>query len=345
MQLRKLARTGVDVGIYSLGGAAFGTTAERGDAQRIVHEALDAGINLIDTSDRYADGESERIIGEAIRGRRADVLIATKVGATPGGPPNRMGASRLWIKQAVERSLRRLDTDYIDLYQLHHPFPDTEFEETMDVLSDLVREGKVRYIGTSNHQAWQLVEARAVSERRRLQRFVSEQTLYSLLNREIEQDLAEAARRYEFGLLIYGPLSGGLLTGKYKAGQPADPRSRAARFGDSPLGRSFDPNLPENRRKFEIIAQLQSLAEQAGMTLPHLAAAFIRAHPAVTSVIVGPRTPRQLQDYLAGAQIRLGADLLDAIDDIVSPGSTINDAAPGWTPEWLSDPRLRRRND
>jgi aryl-alcohol dehydrogenase-like predicted oxidoreductase len=230
-----------------------------------------------------------------------------------------------WIKQAVELSLQRLQTDYIDLYQLHHPFPDTDFEETLGVLSDLVREGKIRYIGTSNHQAWQIAEAQAISERYRLQRFVSEEASYSILNRGIEKDITEVTRRYDVGILAYGALAAGLLTGKYTAGQAADGNSRAARYKGYALGQILDPERPENRRKFAIIEELQELANRAGMTLAHMAVAFTQSHPSVTSTILGPRTPEQLRTFLAGTEIRLGSGLLDAIDGIVAPGSMVDE--------------------
>jgi aryl-alcohol dehydrogenase-like predicted oxidoreductase len=319
----------------------FGALTGKEDSIRIVHEALDAGINLIDTSNRYGNGESERIIGEAIRGRRDEVILATKFGAEPNAKLNQNGVSRRWVRQAVEQSLKRLQTDYIDLYQLHRPFGDVAFEEILGVLSDLVQEGKIHYIGTSNHQAWQLAEAQAASERHRLQRYVSEQSPYSILNRSIEMDTVEVARHHNFALLTYSPLNGGLLTGKYKFSQAADSRSRAAML-KGPATRALDPELPENARKFAIIEQLQHVAIEAGMTLAHMAVAFAQSHPVVTSTLLGPRTPEQLKQYLVGVDLTLGHDVLDAIDAIVPPGTRIDDHDQAWTPEWLDAFRRRR---
>ncbi|QRG67404.1 aldo/keto reductase [Brevibacillus choshinensis] len=340
MQYRNLARTGISVSQFALGGGVFGALAGQEEGSRIIDEALDAGINMIDTSNRYGDGESERIIGEAIKGRREKVILATKFGAEPDDERNQSGVSRRWVRQAVEQSLLRLQTDYIDLYQLHRPFGDVAFEEILGVLSDLVQEGKVHYIGTSNHQAWQLSESQAESERRRLQRFVSEQSPYSILNRSIEMDIVEVARRHDFALLTYSPLAGGLLTGKYASGSVAESGSRAALLKGA-AGRMLDPELPENAQKFAIIEKLKHVADQAGMPLAHMAVAFARTHPAVTSIIVGPRTSEQLRQYINGADLTLSPDLLDAIDEIVPPGSRMDGQNPAWTPEWLDTSRRR----
>lgn len=344
MNYRNLAHTGVQVSQYALGGGMFGSLTTKEDSIQMIHEAINAGINLIDTSSRYADGESEQIIGQAIKGRRDDVILATKFGAEPNNKLNQNGSSRRWVRQVVEKSLKRLQTDYIDLYQLHHPFSDTSFQETLGVLTDLVQEGKVRYIGTSNHQAWQIIEAQAVSERHHLQRFVSEQSPYSLINRSIEQDITEVARRYDLAILTYGPLAGGLLTGKYTAGHAADSHSRAV-FLKGAVGLTLNPELPENKHKFDIILQLQQVADQAGITLAHMAVAFIQNHPAITSTILGPRTPEQLRQYIAGVDLRLSSDLLDIIDTIVPPGKRIDDKEQTWTPEWLDSSRRRRTNE
>ncbi|MFB5676011.1 aldo/keto reductase [Paenibacillus terreus] len=341
MHYRNLARTGIKVSQYALGGGMYGALASEKDSIQIIHQALDAGINLIDTSNRYADGESERIIGQAIMDRREDVVLATKFGAEPGSKLNQSGGSRRWIRQAVEQSLMRLKTDYIDLYQLHQPISDTSFAEILGTLTDLVREGKIRYIGTSNHQAWQLMEAQAVSERHHLQRFVSEQSPYSMINRGIEQDITEMALRYDLALLTYGPLAGGLLTGKYTAGQAADNQSRAARLKGA-AAQALDPELPENKHKFDVIRRLQLVADQAGMTLAHMAVAFIQSHPAVTSTILGPRTPEQLSQFIAGTDLRLSPDVLDIIDTIVPPGKRLDDKEQMWTPAWLDSSRRRR---
>ena len=341
MQYRDIARTGARVSQYALGGGVFGSLAGEKEGIRIIHKALDAGINLVDTSNRYGDGESERIIGEAIRGKRDDIILATKFGAESDSAQNQVGASRRRVRLAVEKSLQRLQTDYIDIYQLHRPFGDVAFEEILGVLSDLVQEGKINYIGTSNHQAWQLAEAQAISGRHHLQRFVSEQAPYSILNRSIEMDITEVARRHDLGLLTYSPLAGGLLTGKYVSGREQESGSRAALF-KGPAARMLDPELPDNAQKFAVIEQLQQAAVQAGMTLAHMSIAFARSHPAVTSIIIGPRTSEQLDQYLSGADVELSSDLLDAIDAIVPPGSRMEDQSPAWTPEWLDASRRRR---
>jgi aryl-alcohol dehydrogenase-like predicted oxidoreductase len=312
MQYRDLARTGIKVSQYALGGGMFGSLTSKEDSIRIIYEALDAGINLIDTSNRYANGESERIIGHAIKGRRDDVILATKFGAEPNHKLNHSGGSRRWVRQAVELSLQRLQTDYIDLYQLHQPLGDISFEEILGVLSDLVQEGKIHYIGTSNHQAWQLGEAQSVSERHHLQRFISEQSPYSMINRCIEMDISEITRRHDLALLAYSPLAGGLLTGKYKSGQMADSQSRASLL-KGPAGHMLDPELPENTYKFNIIGKLQQVADQAGIMLAHMAVAFTQSHSTVTSTIWGPRTSEQLRQYIAGADLKLSSDILDII--------------------------------
>ncbi|WP_179032568.1 aldo/keto reductase [Paenibacillus kribbensis] len=341
MQYRNLARTGIQVSQYTLGGGMYGALTGKEDSIQIIHQALDAGINLIDTSNRYADGESERIIGQAIKDRRDDVILATKFGAESSNKLNQSGASRRWVRQAVEQSLKRLQTDYIDLYQLHQPVPETSFEEILGVLTDLVQEGKIRYIGTSNHQAWQLMEAQAASDRYHFQRFISEQSPYSIINRRIELDITELAQRYNLALLTYGPLAGGLLTGKYIAGQAPDSHSRAARLKGS-VGLALDPELPQNKLKFDTIRQLQEAADQAGITLAHMAVAFVQNHPAVTSTILGPRTPEQLRQFLDRIDVRLSSDLLDAIDTIVPPGIRIDENEQIWKPEWLNPSRRRR---
>lgn len=343
MLYRNLSRTGIRVSAYALGGGVIGSgNKDEDECIQMIHQAIDSGINFLDTSDIYSGGESERIIGKALAGRRSGVILATKVGNPKSGAVNHQGVSRTWIRQAVENSLRSLQTDYIDLYQLHRPFADTDFEETLDVLTDLVKEGKVRFIGTSNHQAWQIAEAQAVSSRRLLQRFISEQSPYSILKRAIELDLAGAADKYSLGLLVYGPLAGGLLTGKYRAGHAAAEDSRAARYKGCAAGEALDPERPENKNKFELIHKLQTVADQAGISLPHMAVAFTQTHPAVTSTIIGPRTPQQLGNFLSGANLQLSADVLDAIDRIVPPGSNVDDVDRAWTPDWLSAAQRRR---
>ncbi|QGQ98900.1 aldo/keto reductase [Paenibacillus psychroresistens] len=345
MEYRFLGRTGMKVSNYCLGTGAFGSWGNNNEEEciQIVDTAIEAGINFIDTADVYSAGGSEEIVGKALKGRRDSVILASKVGMSMGTGLNQSGNSRLWIRREVENSLRRLQTDYIDLYQLHRPDPQTDIEETLGVLTDLIKEGKIRYIGSSTFQAWQIAEAQSVSESRNLARFSSEQPPYSILNRGIELDVLEATRKYGMSVLVWSPLSGGLLTGKYSKGQTASSDSRAARFKGSVLGNVVDPSREENRVKFEIIDRLQEVAAEAGMTLAHMAVAFTQAHPSITSTIIGPRTLNQIQESLKGINIQLSSDLLDAIDQIVPPGKILDDLERGWEPNWLAA-ASRRRN-
>lgn len=320
MEQRKLGRTGVSVSPLCLGAMMLGPWGndDRADATRIIHRALDAGITFIDTADVYSGGVSEEIVGEALRGRRDDVVLATKFFMPMGDDPNQRGGSRRWIMREVEASLRRLRTDHIDLYQVHRPSPDTDVEETLGALTDLVRQGKVRYIGSSSYSGSQIVEAQWASRERHLERFVTEQPPYSLLVRGIEQDVLPTTQRYGMGTLTYSPLSGGWLSGRWRKGAEASPTSSAR-----PSAR-FDMSSPANQRKLDAVEELAQLAEQAGMSLLEMAIAFVIRHPGVTSAIVGPRTMEQLESYLPAADITLPTDVLDRIDEIVAPGVTIN---------------------
>ena len=344
MEYRLLGTTGARVSAFALGSGSFGAwgNADGDECVRMIDAALDAGINLIDTADIYSLGGAEEIVGRALRGRRDRVILATKATLPIGEAPNRRGSSRLWLMQAVEESLRRLGTDYIDLYQMHQPDPDTAIEETLATLTDLVRQGKVRYIGSSNFQAWQLTAAQWASERRGLARFVSEQPPYSIVNRGIERDLLPAAQRFGLGVLVWSPLGGGLLTGKYRLGTPAAPESRAVRLRRSRLGETVDPTHDANREKFALVEQLQQVARDAGLELAQMALAFTLAHPAVSAAIIGPRTAEQLTATLAGADLRLDEATLDAIDAIVAPGRIVDEGDRGWTPPWLQAALLRR---
>ena len=344
MEYRVFGRTGIKVSSFCLGTGALGGWGNKNEEEcfQIVDEAIDNGINFIDTADIYSNGESETIVGKALKGRRTEIILGTKGGLPMGNGQNQRGNSKIWIRRAVEDSLRRLQTDYIDLYQLHMPDPDTEIEETLEVLTDIIKEGKIRYIGTSNFQAWQLVEAQWESERRNLARFASEQSPYSMINRSIELDVLAAANKYGLGVLVWSPLSGGLLTGKYTMGQQASADSRAARFTGHPLGDRIDPKREENHAKFELIHRLQEVADQAGITLAHMAMAFTQTHPFITASIIGPRTIEQFHEILKGSTIRLNSDILDHIDAIVAPGKTLDDLDRGWTPDWLTGPRRRR---
>ncbi|WP_310727159.1 aldo/keto reductase [Streptomyces sp. N2A] len=335
MQRRILGGTGISVSEYALGTmmlGAFGNT-DHADCVRIVHRALDAGINFVDTADIYSAGESEEIVGKALKGRRDDVVLASKFFNPMGPDANHGGASRRWIVRAVEDSLRRLDTDHLDLYQVHRPDPTTDIDETLSALSDLVRSGKVRAIGTSTFPAEQIVEAQWTAERRGHVRFRTEQPPYSMLARGVENAVLPTAQRHGIGVLTWGPLSAGWLSGRDLSAS-----SRAALES-----RKFDLSVPENARKAEAVRALSEVASDAGLPLPHLATAFVRSHPAVTSVIIGPRTLDQLESLLDGADVTLDADVLDRIDAIVPPGTDLNRVDNYYLPPAVTDPALRRR--
>jgi aryl-alcohol dehydrogenase-like predicted oxidoreductase len=336
---RPLGRTGVSVSRLCLGAMMFGAwgNPDHDESIRIIHAALDAGVNFVDTADVYGAGESEEIVGKALKGRRDDIVLATKFFNAMGDDPNRRGGSRRWVMQAVEDSLRRLGTDWIDLYQIHRLDPDTDIEETLGALTDLVRQGKVRYIGHSTFPASQIVEAQWVARERGLQRFVTEQPAYSILVRAIEADILPTCRRHGMGVLSYSPLTGGWLSGRWRkdAGQQAS--SRAGR-----LPERFDLSQPGNQRKLDAVEQLAQLADDAGLTLIQLAIGFVLSHPAITSAIVGPRTMEQLEGQLAAADVTLDAAVLDRIDEIVPPGTTVNPVDNSFDNPWLR-PAARRR--
>jgi aryl-alcohol dehydrogenase-like predicted oxidoreductase len=338
MERRTLGGTGMAVSSLTLGTMMLGAMGnpDHDESVRMIHTALDAGINLVDTADVYSTGESEEIVGRALKGRRDEVVLATKFGLPLGPDPDRRGGSPRWIARAVENSLRRLDTDHIDLYQMHRPDHETPIDETLSALSDLVHAGKVRAIGCSTFPAELIVEAQWAAERRGTHRFLTEQPRYSIMTRTIEAAVLPTAQRHTMGVLTYGPLHSGWLSGR------ADPTSSHRASGRGFAG--FDLSLPENRAKPEVARQVGELAAQAGLSMTHLAVAFARAHPAVTSVIIGPRTPEQLDDLLAGADVVLGDDVLDRIDEIVAPGTEVNRADLAFaTPPALEDKRLRRR--
>jgi aryl-alcohol dehydrogenase-like predicted oxidoreductase len=306
------------------------------DSIRIIHRALDGGINFIDTADVYSRGESEEIVGKALAGRRDDVVLATKFHGRMGGP-NERGNSRRWIMREVEASLRRLQTDYIDLYQAHRLDPDCDIDETLGALTDLVRAGKIRYAGSSTFPAHAIVEAQWVAERRGRERFVTEQPPYSLLAREIEADVLPVCERYGMGVLTWSPLAGGWLSGRYRKGQEPPESTRRDRV----WGR-YDLSKPENLRKLEVAEELALVAEEAGLSLIHLAIAFVLRHPGVTSAIIGPRTMEQLESQLGATEVALDDALLDRLDEIAPPGRNLNPADAGYTPPALADASLRR---
>ncbi|MGH4029557.1 aldo/keto reductase [Actinomycetota bacterium Odt1-20B] len=341
MRYRALGGTGIEVSTYCLGTMMFGAVGnpDHDACVRAVHTALDAGINFVDTADMYSAGESEEITGKALRGRRDDVVLATKVHFPMGEVPNRGGNSRRWIVRAVEDSLRRLGTDWIDLYQIHRPDHTTDIEETLGVLGDLVREGKIRAFGCSTFPAEDIVEAHHVAERRGLMRFRTEQPPYSLLARGIERSVLPTARRLGMGVLTWGPLASGFLSGKYRTGLPVDLDGNRAKLNRQ----RFDPAVPGNTEKLAVAEQLHQLAGELGCTLPELAVAFPLAHPAVTSVILGPRTQEQLDLFLKGAELTLDDATLDRIDELVPPGTDLYRADGAWTPPALTDTAGRRR--
>ena len=308
------------------------------DSIAIIHRALDAGINFIDTADVYSAGESEEIVGKALKGRRDDVILATKFHGTMGEDANHQGNSRRWIIRECEASLRRLNTDWIDLYQVHRPSPDTDIDETLGALSDLVHHGKVRYLGSSTFPAHEVVEAQWVAEKRGRERFVCEQPPYSLLVRGIERDLLPVTQQYGMGTIVWSPLAGGWLSGRYRKGVEIEESLRAKRIP----GR-YDLSMPENQRKLDVADQLAQVADGAGLSLVHLAIAFVLEHPGVTSAIIGPRTMDQLTSQLDAADIKLSSDVLDEIDRIVPPGTNLNDADGGYQPPSISAAWRRRR--
>jgi aryl-alcohol dehydrogenase-like predicted oxidoreductase len=341
VELRTLGRTGVQVSPLCLGAMMFGGwgNQDHDESIRIIDRALDAGINFIDTADAYALGESEEIVGKALAGAKRDrVVLATKVYNPMGDDPNQRGNSRRWIMQEVEASLRRLQTDWIDLYQIHRPDPSTDIDETLGAMTDLVRAGKVRYVGSSTFPAAEIVEAQWVAERRSRERFVCEQPPYSMLTRGIEADVLPACERYGMGVITWSPLSGGWLSGRYRK-EGEVPRSGRIAV----LPQIFDPDLPANGPKLDAADALALLAEEAGLSLIHLALAFVLEHPTVTSAIVGPRTMEHLESQLGAADVRLSQDVLDRIDEIVRPGVNVNPADAGWQPPALASAVKRRR--
>lgn len=340
MEYRTLGGTGITVSTYCLGTMMFGAwgNSDRDECAAMVDAALDAGINFIDTADVYAFGESEEILGAAIKDRRDDLVIATKFHNAMGDDPNMRGNSRRWIVRACEASLRRLGTDWIDLYQIHRPDPSTDLDETLGALDHLVRSGKVRAIGTSTFPAEVLVEAQWVATERRYVKPRTEQPPYSILTRGVERSVLPTCQRYGIGVLTWAPLNGGWLTGKYNTDATPPPSSRADREPDH-----FDYGSSVRERKLALVDELLEVARGAGVSLTHLAHAFVLAHPAVTSTILGPRTLDQLRDVLAGVDVVATPDVLDAIDAIVPPGTDVNPKDGGYDPPSITDPSARRR--
>lgn len=331
MHYRPLGRTGIRVSPFALGAMMFSSfgNGDQEDVNRMVARALDAGVNVVDTADAY--GDSEEMVGRALQGRRDQVVLASKFARPIGDAVNQQGGSRRWIVTAVENSLRRLRTDHLDLYQLHRPDPETDLEETLSALSDLVHSGKVRVIGTSDLPASEMVEAQWVAERRGLVRFRTEQPHYSLLDRTIEREVLPVAQRYGIGTLIWSPLASGMLTGRVRRGQETDLR-RTRLFA-----------ALRDERRIDAVEELVSLADEAKVSLTHLALAFVIAHPGVTAALIGPRTMEQLDDLLAAAEVVLSDELLDRIDTIVPPGTGVGRMDQEYNTPAILRAGLRRR--
>ena len=313
-------------------------TPDHDESIRIIHRALEAGINFVDTADVYSSGESEEIVGKALaQVKRDKIVLATKVHGQMGRDPNAQGNSRRWILSACDNSLRRLGTDYIDIYQIHRPSPDTDIDDTLGALTDLVRAGKIRYFGSSTFPAHEIVEAQWVAERRSRERFVTEQPPYSLLVRGIEKDVLPMCEKYGMGVLSWSPLAGGWLSGAFGAGKENTSRRSAM------LPHHYDMTVPGNQQKLDAVTALEKLAADAGLTIIELALGFVLEHPAITSPIIGPRTMEHLESQLPALDVRLSTDVLDRIDEIVAPGTDLNATDVGWVPAAIAEARLRRR--
>ena len=340
MKTRVLGTTGVRVSPLCLGAMMFGAWGNRDhdDSVRIIDRAIDAGINFIDTADVYSAGESEQIVGKALAGKRENIVLATKAHASMGDDPNMRGSSRRWLVREVENSLRRLNTDYIDLYQVHRPDPSADIDETLGALTDLIRAGKILYAGSSTFPASEIVEAQWTAERRGRERFVCEQPPYSILVRGVEAEILPSCQKYGMGVIPWSPLAGGWLSGRYRKNAEIEVSHRAQR-----LPQRYDLSVPGNQAKLDAADALANVADKAGLTLVNLAIAFVLNHPAVTAPIIGPRTMEQLETQLEAADVVLSADVLDEIDKIVPPGTNLNQADRGYETPALAKPGLRRR--
>jgi aryl-alcohol dehydrogenase-like predicted oxidoreductase len=341
MDYRPLGRTGMMVSELCLGAMMFGAYGEpdHDESVRVIHAALDAGINFIDTADVYSKGESEEILAKALAGgRRDDIVLATKSWAPMRDVPTSGGSSRRYIVTAVEDSLRRLNTDWIDLYQVHRPDHATDLDETLGVLSDLVRQGKIRAFGHSMFPPHRIVEAQWIAERRGRERFSTEQPVYSILARHIEADTLPVCSAYGLGVLSWSPLGAGWLTGTRRRGQEMPTSRRTLRVPSR-----FDMTKPGNQAKLDATEELIVLADEAGLSLIHLALAFVLNHPDVTAPIIGPRTMAHLDSQLGAVDVTLSEDVLDRIDEIVPPGRTLEPSDLSYVPPAIADKRLRRR--
>ncbi len=339
MQYRTLGRTGVRVSSLALGAMNFRRIGRTGqeEATALVDAALEAGINVIDTADVYSDGRSEEMVGKAIAGRRADVVLATKAGMPMGEERNHRGSSRRWLTAAPDDSLRRLDVDHVDLYQVHRWDPTTDDEETLSALTDLRRAGKIRHFGTSTFPAHRLVQAQWAAREHHLGRYVTEQPSYSALQRGVEAHVLPVAQEYGLGVLAWSPLASGWLSGAVREGREIT--TNRSTF----MPQRFDLSVPANRARLDAVERLAKVADDAGLTLIQLALGFVTAHPAVTCALIGPRTLDHLHSQVAAADTVLSADVLDAVDAIVPPGVDLAPAEKFDTPPALLDPALRRR--
>ncbi|MER5473924.1 aldo/keto reductase [Streptomyces sp. NPDC002935] len=339
MQYRTLGRTGVQVSSLALGAMNFGSIGRTGqdEATAIVDAALEGGVNLIDTADMYGDGESEEMVGKAIAGRRDDIVLATKAGMPMGDERNHRGGSRRWLVTELDNSLRRLGVDHVDLYQIHRWDPDTSDEETLSALTDLQRAGKIRYFGSSTFPAYRLVQAQWAAREHHLSRYVTEQPSYSILQRGIETHVLPVTEQYGLGVLVWSPLASGWLSGAVREGLDVTTHRSTV------MPQRFDTTLPSNRARLDAVERLAAVADEAGLTMIQLALGFVTAHPAVTSALIGPRTPDHLHAQLAAADTVLPTDVLDAIDAVVAPGTDLAAHEKFDTPPALLDPSRRRR--
>ncbi|MBN0042590.1 aldo/keto reductase [Streptomyces actuosus] len=339
MQYRPLGRTGVQVSTLALGAMNFGRIGRttQDEATALVDASLEAGINLVDTADWYSAGESEEMVGKAIAGRRDDIVLATKATMPMGDERNHQGSSRRWLITALEDSLRRLGVDHVDLYQIHRWDPNTSDEETLSALTDLQRAGKIRCFGSSTFPAHRVVQAQWAAREHHLSRYVTEQPSYSILQRGVEAHVLPVAEQYGLGVLVWSPLASGWLTGAVRRGRDVATHRSAI------LPERFDMTLAHNRARLDAVEQLARVADEAGLTLIELALGFVTAHPAVTGALIGPRTPEHLRTQLAAADTVLSADVLDAIDAVVAPGTDLAPHEKHDTPPALLDPSLRRR--
>ncbi|MGY5128278.1 aldo/keto reductase [Streptomyces nigrescens] len=339
MQYRTLGRTGVQVSSLALGAMNFGGIGRttQGEATAIVDAALEGGINVIDTADMYSGGASEEMVGKAIAGRRDDIVLATKASMPMGDERNHQGSSRRWLVTALDNSLRRLGVDHVDLYQIHRWDPSTSDEETLSALTDLQRAGKIRYFGSSTFPAYRIVQAQWAAREYHLSRYVTEQPSYSILQRGIETHVLPVTAQYGLGVLVWSPLASGWLSGAIREGQ------EIATSRSTFMPQRFDTSIPSNRARLDAVEQLAKVADEAGLTMIQLALGFVTAHPAVTSALIGPRTLDHLRSQLAASDTVLSADVLDAIDAIVAPGTDLAAHEKFDTPPALLDPSLRRR--